>query len=84
MSTAWDLLIAHSTLTDATAWDHIINQQSGGVNQIYQGELVVYELQDQIQLTPIAETLTITTESLFTLTDDINAQALITKQWQLT
>jgi len=51
---------------------------------VTQGDLVVYELQNQIQLTPIAETLTITTEQLFTLTDDIKAQALTQKSWQLT
>ena len=80
---AWEILAANTTTGDAwTRLNTLLDVLPG--KHVTQGELVVYELQNQIQLTQIADTLTITTEQLFTLTDDIKAQALIQKSWQLT
>ena len=80
---AWEILEANTTAGDAWTRLHAMGESFPG-KHVTQGDLVVYELQNQIQLTPIAETLTITTEQLFTLTDDIKAQALTQKSWQLT
>lgn len=78
---AWELLAANTTTSDG--WTRLAELSAKGAGkQVYQSELVVAAVQNQFQLSPVADTLNITTESIFTLTDDINAQALTTKQWQ--
>ena len=78
---AWEILEANTTTGDAwTRINELLTVLPG--KHVYQAELVVAAVQYQFQLNPVADSLSITTESLFTLTDDFNAQALTTKQWQ--
>jgi hypothetical protein len=63
MTTAWDQLIANSTLSSGTAWQHLQNQEGGGagtgvvINDGLHVELVEMEIQTQLDDSGVSVTL---------------------------
>lgn len=63
--TAWQLLIAHSSLESGTAWEHLNAQVTGtgsGTSVVYSGDLKIMAVASELQLEPSSSELILTTK----------------------